>query len=78
MALARSAVAVQREIGVRVRAAREVAGLSQEVAAHRAAIDYKRWQRIEHGDVNVTTRTLVRIAAALDTDFWHLLRARAP
>ena len=40
---------VLRQIGVRIRAAREAAGLTQEDAAHRAGIDYKRWQRLEAG-----------------------------
>ncbi len=76
MAVSRAASAVQREVGRRVRRAREAAKLTQEAAAHRAGIDYKRWQRIEQGTVNLTLRTLVRVAAALDMDFWALLRAR--
>jgi len=67
---------VQREIGRRVRAARLRAGMTQEAAAGEAGIDYKRWQRIETGEVNCTIRSLVRIAAALDTTFWRLLSAR--
>ncbi len=62
-----------REVGARVRAAREAAGLTQEDAAHRAGIDVKRWQRLEYGEVNVTVRTLVRVAAACKTEFWTLL-----
>jgi transcriptional regulator with XRE-family HTH domain len=65
---------VLKEIGVRIRAARQAAGLSQEDAAHRAGIGAKRWQQLEYGNVNVTMRTLVRIAAACGTDFWRLLR----
>ena len=41
--------------------------MSQEEAAAQAGIDYKRLQRIEAGRVNVTVRTLVRIATALNT-----------
>ena len=64
---------VLKEIGARIRTAREAAGLSQEDAAHRAGIDYKRWQRLETGRVNPTVRTLVRVSGALKTDLWTLL-----
>jgi transcriptional regulator with XRE-family HTH domain len=70
--------AIQREIGRRIRAARDAAKLTQEAAAGKAEIDYKRVQRIEAGTANVTIRTLVRLAAALGTDFWGLVRARRP
>jgi transcriptional regulator with XRE-family HTH domain len=63
------------EIGARIRAARQAAGLSQEDAAHRAGIGAKRWQQLEYGNVNVTVRTLVRVAAACKTDFWTLVAA---
>jgi transcriptional regulator with XRE-family HTH domain len=61
------------EIGARIRSAREGAGLSQEDAAHRAGIGAKRWQQLEYGNVNVTVRTLWRVATACRTDFWSLL-----
>jgi transcriptional regulator with XRE-family HTH domain len=64
---------VLKEIGARLRAAREAAGLSQEDAAHRAGIDYKRWQRLESGQVNATVRTLMRASGAVKTDLWMLL-----
>jgi transcriptional regulator with XRE-family HTH domain len=63
-----------REIGACVRAARIRAALSQEAAADRAAIDYKRWQEIEAGRVNPTARTLWRVAEAVETDFWGMLQ----
>lgn len=51
-------------------------------AADRARIDYKRWQALEEGRANPTLRTLVRVAEALETDFWVLMRTperrRAP
>jgi transcriptional regulator with XRE-family HTH domain len=46
--------------------------LTQEIAASRCGIDYKRYQKIELGRVNVTVRTLVRIADGLGVDFWRL------
>jgi transcriptional regulator with XRE-family HTH domain len=66
--------ALLRDIGLRVRLAREVAGFTQEEAAHRAGLDARRWQRIEQGVVNLTVRTLARIASALEISFWDLLR----
>jgi transcriptional regulator with XRE-family HTH domain len=65
-----------REIGRRIRLARESVGLTQEEAAGRSRIDYKRWQRIELGSVNVTVRTLLRVAATLDKTIWELLADR--
>jgi transcriptional regulator with XRE-family HTH domain len=64
---------VLKEVGDRVRRAREAAGLTQEGAAGRARIDYKRYQRLEAGAVNPTIRTLARVAVALDTDLWQML-----
>jgi transcriptional regulator with XRE-family HTH domain len=63
---------------MRIRAQRELLGLTQEEAASRAAIDYKRWQRLEQGVVNPTVTTLARVAQAMDTNFWTLLGARPP
>ncbi|MFH0899245.1 MAG: helix-turn-helix transcriptional regulator [Pseudomonadota bacterium] len=68
-------VSILRELGIRIRVAREAAKLTQEEAASRAGIDYKRWQRLEAGTVNATVRTLVRVAGAVGEDFWTLLAA---
>lgn len=48
-----------------VKAARLLRHLTQERAAELAGIDYKRWQRIEAGKVNITLQTLFRIAKAV-------------
>jgi transcriptional regulator with XRE-family HTH domain len=64
---------VVREMGALVRRARTKAGITQEDAAHAAGIDYKRWQRLEAGEVNPTIKTLARVADAIGTDFWSLL-----
>lgn len=56
-----------------MRAARVASGLTQEAAAARADIDYKRWQRIEQGKVNPTVRTLLRVADVLDVEASELL-----
>jgi transcriptional regulator with XRE-family HTH domain len=63
-----------REIATRIRAARTSAGLSQEEAASRAGIGYKRWQEIEGGAANPTIRTLDRIATTLGVEIWNILR----
>lgn len=63
-----------REAGEQIRKARVLAKLTQEDAADRARIDYKRWQALEKGRANPTLRTLIRIADALGTDFWALMR----
>lgn len=61
-----------KAVGQRVRASRVRAGLTQEKAAASAGIGYKRYQRIESGDVNLTLRTVYRLAKALHLDFWTL------
>ena len=61
------------EIGRRVQMARKAAGITQEEAAARSGIDYKRFQRVEAGTVNVTVRTMVRISAGLGVTFWQLV-----
>lgn len=66
---------VLREAGDQIRRAREGAKLTQEEAADRARIDYKRWQALEKGRANPTLRTLIRVAEALEVDFWSLMRA---
>lgn len=67
---------VLREAGRRIAVAREGLDLTQEEAAHRARIDYKRWQRLESGTVNATLRTLLRVAEALDMSVWVMLENR--
>ncbi len=64
---------VQKQLGKRIRAARVEAELPQEQAAAEAGIDYKRWQKLEAGDVNVTIQTIYRVAEALGLSFWELL-----
>lgn len=62
-----------REVGQRIRARRLAAGLTQEEAAHRADIGYKRWQEIETGRHGPALRSLVRIANALGVTIWELM-----
>jgi len=51
--------------GKRIKAARVARGITQEDAAHRSGIDYKRWQRIEAGKAYVTLLMLGRLAGVL-------------
>lgn len=60
-------------IGANLRTARLTVGFTQEQAAHRAGMDYKRWQRLEAGEVNATVRTLIRAALAVEVDLPRLL-----
>jgi transcriptional regulator with XRE-family HTH domain len=53
------------ELGRRINELRGAAGLTQEQLAERVAIDAKDLQKIEAGEVNITFRTLVRLAAGL-------------
>lgn len=61
------------ELGRRINELRGAAGLTQEQLAERVAMDVKDVQRIEAGEVNVTFRTLVRLAAALDCTLAELV-----
>ena len=63
-----------RAIGAHIRGARLAAGLSQEDAAGRAGVGYKRWQEIEAGAANPTIRTLDRIAITLGVEIWNIVR----
>ena len=65
-----------RQTGHRIAAARSALGLTQEDASDRSGIDYKRWQRLEAGQVNPTIKTLVRVAEALEIDVWVMLEGK--
>ena len=65
-------------LGHHARAARESAGLTLEEIAHRAGMHARHWQKIEAGEVNVTLRTIARVADALKIDAVRLLRPVQP
>ena len=52
----------QRALGARVRALRHAADWTLEEAAERSDIDWKHFQKIEAGMLNVTLVTLVRLS----------------
>lgn len=72
----RSERRVLEDVASCIRVARLRAGLTQEEAASRGGIDYKRWQQLEQGRVNATLRTLVRVARGCGVTFWQLLMLR--
>ena len=62
-----------RTIGARIRQVRLATALSQEQAAERSGVGYKRWQDIERGSANPTVRTLDRIAATLGVELGDIV-----
>lgn len=65
-----------RALAERVRTLRLARGLTQWAIAERG-LSYKYYQRIESGRVNVTIRTLVRVARALGVSVQELFRSAA-
>jgi DNA-binding Xre family transcriptional regulator len=55
------------------RVARHALAISQEVAAHRAGMAPRLWQRVENADP-ITIKTLVAVASALEVEPGDLLR----
>src|SRR6185295_6775928 len=53
---------------------RRARGLTQVVAAERAGLDHRQWQKVEYEETNATLETLARMAAALDTTIRELFK----
>ena len=64
-----------KELGARLKMAREAAGLTQEALALRLGVTLRRYQLLESGRSNMTFCTVVRIAKSLDRDVWDVLGA---
>ncbi len=62
-----------KRLGKNMKAYRKKRGLTQEEAAFRSRLGYKRWQRLESGRSNTTLLTLGKIAAVLRTDIQKLV-----
>jgi transcriptional regulator with XRE-family HTH domain len=62
-------------VGAAIRAARQKAGLSQEVLAADSGLDRSHVGGIERGEHNITLISLVRIAGALNCSGADLLSA---
>lgn len=60
-------------LAANVRRARQSARLSVQEAASRAELHWRHWQKIEAGEVNVTLRTLGRLAETLGVESSRLL-----
>lgn len=56
----------------RVRALRVEQRLSQETVAHNAGLALRHFQKVEAGEVNLTVRSLAKIAQALSVDIARL------
>jgi transcriptional regulator with XRE-family HTH domain len=76
----KSAEAVLKSLGLRVRELRRGLGITQEQAATKLGMQAPNYARIEQGRVNATVHTLVRIARFLDVSLADLFlppRSRA-
>ena len=56
---------LRRRLAVNVRRHRCAQQRTVENAAEGAALNWRHWQKIERSEVNVTLKTLVRLAASL-------------
>jgi hypothetical protein len=66
--------AVFQHLHINVRGLRIAAGLTLKMAAGRAKMHWRHWQRIEAGGIDLTLITLARLAEALQVDVAVLLR----
>ena len=64
---------LRRRIAENVRRLRDQQEISATDISEEIGLHPRVWQRIENGETNITIRTLVRIAAALDVDPRDLL-----
>jgi len=63
-----------KQIGNKLKQARNNAGLSQEKVSEINNIDYKYYQRIESGCVNITIKTLLKLSKSLKIEPSELLK----
>ena len=75
MPRSRVATKTTTEFGRRVRARREQLGLSQMAVAERAGVHFTYVSDVERGVRNPSLNTMVKVAAALETDLNKLVRA---
>lgn len=69
-----SASTTAQALGRAIRERREVTvGISQEEAAHRAAVTVRHYQKIEYGETDPGLDLLLRVAKALETTLQALL-----
>jgi transcriptional regulator with XRE-family HTH domain len=65
------------QLGKRVQAAREASGLTQEKLAEEADLHPRTVQKIEQGQVNMPTTTLIRLRGAMKCRWKDLLPPEA-
>ena len=65
---------LRRALARAVRRQRDSLGLTLEQAAHEAGLHWRHRQKVEAGEVNVTLRTLARIAGALGIKPYELVK----
>ncbi len=53
---------------------RRTLGLTQNMAAERAGLDPRQWQKVEYEETNATLETLARVAGALATTIRELFK----
>jgi DNA-binding XRE family transcriptional regulator len=70
--------ALLRRLQATVRTLRMAAGLTLKAAGELAEMNWRHWQKIEAGDVNVTMATLVKVARALRVDVADLFGEPMP
>jgi DNA-binding XRE family transcriptional regulator len=63
---------LRQRLRVKVRALREAAGLTLQMAAERGEMSVQSWQKVEAGEVNVTMAMMVQMANALEVDLPEL------
>ena len=66
---------ITRRIGQKIRAERKKAGLTQEELAERADVHYTFIGAAERGETNLTIKTLIRVAEALETPIEFFLKS---
>ena len=59
---------IRQRLGRSIRAARSARSMTQEAVAARSGMGWRHLQKIEAGEVNVTLRTICRVATALGVD----------
>lgn len=65
-------------IGLRIRRRREALDLSQRALAERVGMAQGNLNRIEHGEQNLTVRTMCRLAEALEMTLGELVTGTPP
>lgn len=64
-------------IGHNVRRIRTANGLTMEVLANLAEIEYRQLGKIERGEANTTVRTLQRVAEALGVEIVEIFKSES-